>query len=133
MTRKITVLDPAMRRGSALKTIRADIDALITEYWAVNTRADELKAEILALCAAMGPEETISAGTYTKSTPILDREKASMLAIARNIPIPTYPVPTVDYRELELALKAAVPPEELALVYKLKAASIGKPRRRDVE
>ena len=131
MSKRIKMLDPAMKYGSALKTIRTDIDVLVQEFFGHVKQAETLKQIILDLCATMKDTETITQGVYTKGIPILHRDNAAMLAIAKGIAIPEYLSPTVDYFALERLLKEACTPEELAECYKPKAASIGKPRRRD--
>ena len=110
-----------------LYTIREDIDALLAEYFAVDAELKRLKAEILTLCAAMTDDEAITQGAFYKSKPILDREKATLLAIARNIPIPKIMVEDVDYLTLEERLIAAgVNVEEFQ---KAKNPYFTKPRR----
>ena len=116
---------------TAPKAIRADIDVLVRNYFQLQAELEDMKRLILDHCAAMAPNETITEGVYTKSQPILDRDHAAMLAVAKDLPIPKIQIEQVDYKSLELLLKETCDPEELKDIYKPKAASIGKPRRRE--
>ena len=130
MSKRIKMQDPAMKYGSALKTVRADIDVLVRNYFQLQAELEDMKRLILDHCATMGPNETITEGVYTKSQPILDREKAVLMATYKDVEVPYVTIQQVDYRELEERLKKRCDEGDLVEIYKPKAASIGQPRQR---
>jgi len=115
---------------TAPKAIRADIDVLVRNYFQLQAELEDMTRLILDHCARMGPNETITEGVYTKSQPILDREKAVLMAVYKDLDIPKRMVEEVDYKQLEAALKVRCDEDDLKEIYKPKAASIGKPRQR---